>query len=86
MIGCAIQAHRKLGPGRYESIYQTCPAREMTKARLRYEEQVAISITYDGERLPAAFRADFIVENELIIEIKSIQEVLPVHHRQVRHI
>ncbi len=54
-----------------------------TKARLRYEEQVAVSITYDGDPLPAAFRADFIVEGAVIVEIKSIENILPIHHRQV---
>ena len=83
VIGCAINAHRRLGPGLYESIYQTCLARELSKARLRFEEQVGVTITYDGERLPAAFRADFIVENAVVVEVKSIANALPIHHRQV---
>lgn len=83
VIGCAIQVHRRLGPGLYESIYQACLAKELIKARLRFEEQVAVTVTYDGERLPAAFRADFIVEDEVIVEVKSVEHVLPVHHRQV---
>ena len=83
VIGCAINAHRRLGPGLYESIYQACLARELSKAGLRFEEQVAVTITYDGERLPAAFRADFIVEDAVVVEVKSIENALPIHHRQV---
>lgn len=83
IIGCALRVHRRLGPGLYESIYETCLARELAKARLSYEEQVSVTITYDGESLPAAFRADLIVERRVIVEIKSVEHVLPVHDRQV---
>ena len=83
VIGCAIRVHQQLGPGLYESVYQACLALEMTRLRLEYQEQVLVGVTYDGVQLPAAFRADFIVQGELVVEIKSIEQVLPLHHRQV---
>ena len=55
----------------------------MKRAGLRFEEQAALPVTYEGVFVPEAFRADFIVERELILEIKSIERVLPVHNRQV---
>ena len=67
----------------FESVYQTCLALELTRAGLQFDEQVAVGITYEGTHLPGAFRADFIVERELIVEVKSIEHVLPVHSRQV---
>jgi GxxExxY protein len=83
VIGCAIRVHTQMGPGLYESVYQACLGLELNKAGLRYAEQAAVSVTYDGIALPPAFRADFIVEEELIVEIKSLEQVLPVHQRQV---
>jgi GxxExxY protein len=83
VIGCAIRVHKQLGPGMFESVYQTCLALELTRAGLGFDEQVAVSISYEGTHLPGAFRADFIVERELIVEVKSIERVLPIHSRQV---
>jgi GxxExxY protein len=67
----------------FESVYQTCLALELSRAGLQFDEQVAVSISYEGTNLPGAFRADFIVERELIVEVKSIERVLPIHSRQV---
>jgi GxxExxY protein len=72
-----------MGPGLYESVYQACLGLELSRARLKFAEQVAVSVSYDGVLLPPAFRADFIVEDELIVEIKSLDQVLPIHSRQV---
>jgi len=83
VIGCAIRVHKQLGPGMFESVYQTCLALELTRAGLQFDEEVAVSITYEGTHIPGAFRADFIVERELIVEVKSIERVLPIHSRQV---
>ena len=78
-----IEVHRKLGPGLFESVYQPCLAHEFRKARLEFTEQVIVPLHYDGLRLDRAFRADFIVNEEVIVEIKAIENVLPVHHAQV---
>lgn len=83
VIGCAIKVHRALGPGLFESVYQPCLAHEMAKAGLRFARQVVIPLTYDGLAFPHGFRADFVVEDELIVEVKSLEKVLPVHATQV---
>jgi GxxExxY protein len=83
VIGCAIRVHQHLGPGLYESVYQACLALEMNRLCLQYQEQVAVGISYDGVQLPGAFRVDFIVQGEVVVEIKSVEQVLPLHHRQV---
>src|SRR3990170_701862 len=83
VIGCAFRVHRALGPGLFESVYQPCLAHEMTRAALRFAEQVLVPVTYDGLVIPRAFRADFIVENELVVELKHVEQVLPVHCSQV---
>ena len=67
VIGCAIKVHRALGPGLFESVYEPCLAHEMAKAGLRFAKQVA----------------DFVVEDELIVEVKSLEKVLAVHATQV---
>jgi GxxExxY protein len=83
VIGCAIRVHQRLGPGLYESVYQACLALELTRHGLPYLEQAPVGITYDDVHLPCAFRADFIVQHEVVVEIKSIETVLPLHHRQI---
>lgn len=83
VIGCAIRVHERMGPGLFESVYAACLAREMRQAGLQFLEQVAMSVAYEGTTLGPGFRADFIVENERIVEVKSIEHVLPVHVRQV---
>lgn len=67
----------------FESVYEGCLALEMRQAGLRFLEQVGVPVIYDGTDLGTGFRADFIVEDELIVEVKSIKQVLPVHDRQV---
>jgi len=83
VIGLGIKVHRVLGPGLFESVYQTCVAHELRKAGMVFEQQRAIPIEYDGIVLDHAFRADLIVERELIVEIKSIDKLTPVHHAQL---
>jgi len=83
VIGCAIKVHRTFGPGLFESVYQRGLAHEMKKADLKFREQVAVPVTYDGLSFGFAFRADFVVEDELIVEVKSLEKVLPLHASQV---
>jgi GxxExxY protein len=83
VIGCAIQVHRTLGPGLFESIYQPCLAHELRKAGLRFDQQVLLPVTYDGIKFPRSFRADLVVENELIVEVKALEQIAPVHSTQI---
>jgi GxxExxY protein len=83
VIGFAIEVHRELGPGLLESVYEECLARELTATGLTVERQVPIAADYKEWRLELAFRADLIVERQLLVEIKAIDRLLPVHEAQV---
>lgn len=83
VIGLAIRVHRSLGPGLLESIYEECLCHELDQANLPYERQKPLQVVYDGTRLDAAYRADVIVANDLLLEIKSVERLLPLHEAQV---
>jgi GxxExxY protein len=83
IVDSAIQVHKKLGPGLLESVYRECLAYELRKRGLRVEIEVQIPILYDGVPLKAPLRVDVLVEGEVIVELKSIQEVHAVHRAQV---
>src|SRR5689334_9483123 len=77
VIGAAIEVHRALGPGLLESAYQTCLARELTLRAVEYEAELPIAVTYKGYRL------EFVFERRLVVEVKSIERILPIHEAQV---
>jgi len=83
VIGAAMTVHGALGPGLLESDEEAL-CREFTKRGLQFRRQVAISIEYDGVRIGKAFIADVIVENCSVLEIKYVENVLPVHRTQMR--
>lgn len=79
IIGESIKIHKALGPGLLENVYETILYHELSKAGLSIQRQVPIPVSYEGVSMETGFRADMIVENEIIIEIKSIEDILPVH-------
>lgn len=83
VIQCAIKVHTELGPGLFESVYTPCLVHELQKTGVRLEQQVRVPLTYDGLVFHCAFRADLIVEDELIVEIKSVDKLTPVHFKQL---
>ena len=83
VIGLAIRVHRSLGPGLLESIYEECLCHELDLANLPYERQKPLQVVYDGTRLDAAYRADVIVASDLLLEIKSVERLLPLHEAQI---
>jgi GxxExxY protein len=83
IVDAAYQVHYKLGPGLLEQIYETCLVKELEKKKLKVSRQVPIPIFYDGEDLNLGFRLDLLVENSIIIEIKAVENLIPVHHAQV---
>lgn len=83
IIGRAIYIHKELGPGLLESVYQRILAYELRKAGLCLETEVPIQVTWDRNVIEQGFRADIIVEESILIELKSIEEVGKVHHKQV---
>ena len=78
-----IKVHQALGPGVLEHVYEVVLYKELEKRGLSVERQVPISINYDGEVINEAFRADLIVESKVILELKSIEQVNKVHHKQL---
>lgn len=83
IIGCAIKVHTALGPGLLESTYEICLAHELAKARLNVNTQVALPVVYDGIRLDAGYRIDLLVENAVIVELKAVDRIHPIHEAQV---
>ena len=84
VVGVAFRIHSELGPGLLESVYETVLFHELKDAGLRVRRQVPVSIRYGGREYPDAFRADLIVEESLILEIKSVENLTPVHPKQLR--
>jgi len=83
IIDVAIDIHRRLGPGLFESVYQVVLAYEMTKHNLQVEREVPIPVFWDNLRFDVGFRADMIVEGLVIVELKSLEAIIPVHMKQL---
>jgi GxxExxY protein len=83
IIGCAIEVHKTLGPGLLESAYEECLIFELRNAGLTAERQVAVPVIYKDIRLEYGYRIDILVENTVIIELKSIDAIAPVHEAQI---
>jgi GxxExxY protein len=83
VIGCAIEVHRQLGPGLLESTYQQCLARELVLEGVEFKPQHGLPVTYKGLRLECGYRVDLLVENELIVELKSVEQLASVHQAQL---
>ena len=86
IISCALKVHTAIGPGVLESVYQTCLLHELQKAGLAVQAQVALPVEYDGLRLDSGYRLDLLVENTVIIELKCVEALLPIHTASVTHI
>lgn len=83
IIGAAIEVHRSLGPGLLESIYEECLSHELKLRRLSFRRQVALPLIYKGIRLDAGYRLDLWIENKVVVEVKAVEHILPVHEVQL---
>ncbi len=83
VIGLAIDVHRSLGPGLLESVYEECLCFELRQGGIRHERQVPLPILYKDVRLDCDYRMAIVAERELIIEIKSVERLLPIHDAQM---
>jgi GxxExxY protein len=83
IIGAAIDVHRALGPGLLESAYETCMGYELRLRKLKVESQKPIPIFYKDVMLDCGYRADLVVEDEIIVEIKSVSALAPIHESQL---
>ena len=83
VIGCAIEVHKTLGPGLLESSYESCLAYELLNIGLPVERQKLLPIIYKGNEIDAGYRLDILIPNKLIIELKAVDKVLPIHTAQL---
>jgi GxxExxY protein len=83
IIGAAIEVHRELGPGLLESAYAACLAHELTLRGLRFRTEVPLPVVYKGVRLDCGYRMDLIVEERVLLELKTAEKILPVHEAQL---
>jgi GxxExxY protein len=83
VIDTAVHLHKELGPGLFETVYETLLARLLEKRGLKVQRQVGIPIEFLGEHFDEGFRADIIVEGKVILELKSIEKLHPVHKKQL---
>ena len=83
VIGCAMEVHRALGPGLLESAYEHCLAHELGLTGMPFRRQVELPVRYKGEALDCGYRIDLLVDEQLVIELKSVDALLPIHQVQL---
>ena len=83
IIGAAIEVHRALGPGLLESAYEECLCRELTIRRIPFERQRRLPVEYKGLSLDCGYRLDLLVESKVVVEIKTVETILPIHKAQL---
>jgi GxxExxY protein len=83
VIGLAIEVHRHTGPGLLESVYELCLFRELADAGVAFARQVTIPVLYKGSEVGDGFKADIVVAGELVMEIKAVSAILPIHAVQL---
>jgi GxxExxY protein len=83
IVDSAYKVHSKLGPGLLENVYEACLAHELSVRGIRFEKQKPIPVIYDNIHLDVGFRLDLLVENQAVVELKSVEKLLPVHEAQI---
>jgi GxxExxY protein len=83
VIGAAIEVHKALGPGLLESAYEECLCRELDLRKIAYERQKELPVEYKGVRLDCGYRLDVVVGDKLIVELKAVESLLPIHKAQL---
>lgn len=83
IIGCAIEVHRELGPGLLESTYEQCLAYELSRAKIPFKLQVELPVEFKEIRLDCGYRIDLLADGRLVVELKSVDQLLPIHEAQI---
>jgi GxxExxY protein len=83
VLGCAIEVHRELGPGLLESTYEQCLAYELNRSKIPFQLQVGLPVEYKQTRLDCGYRIDLLVDGRLIVEVKSVEQLLKIHEAQI---
>ncbi len=81
VVNLCLKIHRNLGPGLLESVYEEALCYELEKLQLEFKRQQVIEVVYEDVKMDLGFRADVIIEDKLLVELKSVEEVKPVHHK-----
>lgn len=82
IIGAAIEVHRHLGPGLLESAYEECLCEEFLLRKIPFKRQVALPVIYKGKKLDIGYRVDLLVNDEVVVELKTVESILPIHEAQ----
>ena len=83
VLGCAIEVHRALGPGLLESTYQQCLAHELNLNNINFKMEYPLPVTYKDIKLDCGYRIDIFIEKKIVLELKSVETVLPIHEAQL---
>ena len=83
IIGCAIEVHKTLGPGLLENIYSKCLSDELQSRGINFVTETSLPVSYKGRNLEMGYRLDFIIEDKLILELKTVEKILPIHRAQL---
>ena len=83
ILGAALAVHKALGPGLLESVYETCLAHELSKAGLPVKRQLSVPLVYEGIEIETAYRLDLLVSDLVVIEVKALEAVAPLHRAQL---
>jgi GxxExxY protein len=83
IIGAAIEVHRRVGPGLLESAYEACLAFELRQIRFKVEQQKPLPVVYKDVQLDCGYRMDLVVEDEIVVEIKAVERLMPIHDAQL---
>ena len=82
VIGAAIEVHRHLGPGLLESAYEECLCEELSLRQIAFKRQVALPVSYKSKKLDIGYRIDLLVNDEVVVELKTVESILPIHEAQ----
>ncbi len=83
ILGCAIEVHKALGPGLLESVYHKCLRREFSISELSHSSEFLVPVNYKGQDVDAELRCDFLIENEIVVELKAVDAIAPVFEAQI---
>ena len=83
IVGAAIEVHKELGPGLLESAYEECLCHELSLRKIRFRRQVPLPVVYKGVRLDCGYRLDLVVEDCVVLELKRVEEISPLHEAQL---
>jgi GxxExxY protein len=83
ILAAAIEVHKHLGPGLLESVYQFCLHSELEERGLKSRQEVTVPVMYKSKKLDCGFRADFLIEDQIVLELKSVETLLPIHESQL---